>query len=100
VKIQERAYDWLCYRKYRAQGLAVVTSGLMWVGLIEGWRVGHKAVAGIVSDVRGNLAWLWQAGGDSWAGPLRWALATSAAMTVWFVGVGIVEWWNRKGGNE
>jgi hypothetical protein len=94
-------YDWICDRKYRAQGLAMVTSGLMWSGIIEGYRIGHRAselLQATASDVWGNLRWLWQVGqasGGSWAGPLRWGLCASLAGMVWFIGVGAVEYCRR-----
>jgi len=91
VTVSARVYDWICDRKYRAQGLAAITGGLVWVGIIEGYRLGHRAVEATVSDLWANLRWLWQVGGGSWAGPLRWGLCASLAGMVWFIGVGIVE---------
>lgn len=90
-------YSWLCDRSYRAigtrVGLGAVTGTL---AVLWGHRVVWRALAASYSDVAGNLRWLWQVGGDSWAGPLRWGLAASAAMCGWFLAMGLWEWWRGR----
>jgi hypothetical protein len=93
-------YDWICDRKYRAQGIAAVTGAVMWAGAIEGYRAGHRALWAVASDVWVNLRWLADAGTDSWLGPARWAVASGIVMVIWFLGVGVIEYLNRKDDNE
>ena len=93
-------YNWICDRGYRADGIVAVGGCLTWTGVYLGYRHVSGVLQAAVSDLAANLRWVWQVGGGSWAGPLRWGLAASVAGMVWFLGVGAIEYLNRKDGNE
>ena len=86
---------------------ATVISLAAWAGLA---RLGHLAMHsgkwltegigrlyGVLAQLWANLTWLWSVGNDAgWIGPMWWGLATSACMTIVFIGVGIWEHWSRR----
>jgi len=99
--IQEHDRPWYCHSRF-TYSCAFIVSGLLWWAIIAGgiwlWRHLGTIAASVWADVWANVCWLWDAGpvDDPWLGPGKYMLVAGIVCVIWFLGVGAVEWWNRR----
>jgi len=92
---RDRALDWLGQRPLASMGVALAVSGVMWAVVIGAWFK-RALVTTAWRDLSDTVTVLWRADTDGWLGPMKWGLVALIAGTVWFLAVGVVEWWRRR----
>jgi hypothetical protein len=90
---------WPWYTKKRVTWpIAGLASLGLWWGIVRAGIWAVERMAGLYSVLQANVVWFWNSGpGDNpWLGPARWGLVTCTVMVVWFLGVGVIEWWRAR----